>query len=288
MSSQDAQLFLRTYSQRTRQNLETYYQACSGPSALIEVMRYATLHGGKQVRPGLIYATALAYQLKANTVDAIACATELIHSYSLIHDDLPAMDNDDFRRGQPTTHKQFSEATAILAGDAMQSLAFEILASAPELNARQQVQMVRILAKAIGNAGMCGGQMMDIAWNGSKDIETIKKMHELKTGSLFSACIQMVLICIEPRPDADEQHLLDFARTLGLCFQIVDDLLDYKNDCGDTNETDAVSYPGTLGIEETKTQLIKHANHCFSLLEQIRGDTHHLEKLTHYIVHRVE
>ncbi|MGU9978331.1 MAG: polyprenyl synthetase family protein [Candidatus Oxydemutatoraceae bacterium WSBS_2016_MAG_OTU14] len=285
MDFREIQQFLQNYSQHTQKKLDAYYQGCEGPEQLMAVIRYTSLNGGKKIRPALVYATALAYDIEPHRVDDIACAVEVIHSYSLIHDDLPSMDNDDYRRGKPSAHKQFNEALAILAGDTMHALAFEILSGSKHFTADQQVKMIHLLAKAVGSAGMCGGQTLDVTPHSKPNIETLEHIHRLKTGALFSACIKMCLVCIEPPLGAqEEQCLFDFAEYFGLCFQIRDDILDYENDS--KNNVNDFCYPALLGLEQSQQQLVKHANHCIDLLGQLKGNTEQLNQLTQYIVHR--
>jgi farnesyl diphosphate synthase len=192
-------------------------------------MRHAALDGGKRMRPLLVYATGTAFGADATSLDSPAAAVELIHAYSLVHDDLPAMDDDSLRRGKPTVHVAFDEATAILAGDALQSLAFELLAEAA-LPGEKRVAMLRELAVATGARGMCGGQALDIDATGngaSIPIEALQRLHALKTGALLRASIRLGAFAAGVDP-ATMQRLDQFADALGLAFQIRDDLLDYR------------------------------------------------------------
>ena len=175
MNFSGIQEFLTTCSKITDSNLDSYYKISSAPPQLIEALRYTSLSDGKKIRPALIYAAAETYYLPDTMVHDIACATELIHTYSLIHDDLPAMDNDDFRRGKPSAHKKFNEAIAILAGDAMHAFAFEILAKSQTLDDKQKVQIIALLSYTAGTEGMCGGQMLDIQPNATKKLCSSEK-----------------------------------------------------------------------------------------------------------------
>ena len=202
------------------------------PDRLLDAMRYSVLGGGKRVRPLLVYASGELAGATEETLDAIAAAVELIHAYSLVHDDLPAMDDDDLRRGRPTTHRQFDEATAILAGDALQALAFEVLASDPKLSARPQAQakMIGWLARAAGPAGMVGGQALDMAAEGRQiDERSLERIHRGKTGALIRASIMMPSELGNSSPD-ERANLDTFARDIGLVFQIRDDLLEVEQD----------------------------------------------------------
>ncbi|HAC34209.1 MAG TPA: geranyl transferase [Gammaproteobacteria bacterium] len=194
---------------------------------LHEAMAYSLLGGGKRVRATLVYASAQLLGLQRETVDTTAAAVEIIHAYSLIHDDLPAMDDDDLRRGKPSCHRAFDEATAILAGDALQSLAFELLAQPSELlHPGQQTAMIAKLAQAIGQQGMAAGQMIDLAANSTEmNLQNLETMHSLKTGALINACCSMPAV-VAAADDKTTASLDAFSNALGLCFQIVDDILD--------------------------------------------------------------
>jgi geranylgeranyl pyrophosphate synthase len=228
------------------------------PERLLAAMRYSVLGGGKRVRPLLVYASGELAQVADEALDAIAAAVELIHAYSLVHDDLPAMDDDDLRRGRPTTHKQFDEATAILAGDALQALAFEVLAADRALAAKPpaQIKMLAWLARAAGPAGMVGGQALDMDAEGRRlDERGLERIHRGKTGALIRASIMMPS---ELGPMSAEQRAsLDvFASDIGLVFQIRDDLLEIEQDtatlgknAGSDAGNDKSTYPSTLGVE---------------------------------------
>ena len=208
-------------------------EASTVPHELHKAMRYSVLGGGKRVRPALVFATGQALGLAQSTVEGAACAIEFIHAYSLIHDDLPAMDDDDLRRGRPTCHKAFDEATAILAGDALQVLAFQVLANDLTLprDPAVRLKLIEILASASGTAGMAGGQALDLAAEGRRiGLAEIEEIHARKTGALIHAAVMMAAAC---RPDLPMEHsaALDrYATAVGLAFQIQDDLLDIEGD----------------------------------------------------------
>ncbi len=289
MDFSNTRAFLSICSEKTESNLERYYKNYSGPPQLIEAIRYASLGGGKKIRPALIYASAETYQLNETLVHDIACATELIHAYSLIHDDLPSMDNDDFRRGKPTVHKKFGEAIAILAGDAMHALAFEILAKSTALKADHKVQIIALLAHTTGIAGMCGGQVIDIRPNPQKGISTVIEIHRLKTGTLIASCIETPWICANGVLNAKERTLLkDFSRDIGLCFQIRDDILDYESDSQNkqANSPRKLTYPLVIGLEQSKLKLRELEQQCLRRLTQLNHPIDRLIELTHYISQR--
>jgi geranylgeranyl pyrophosphate synthase len=265
------------------------------PDRLLEAMRYSVLGGGKRVRPLLVYASGELMGAAEQTLDPVAAAVELIHAYSLVHDDLPAMDDDDLRRGRPTTHRQFDEATAILAGDALQALAFEVLAADPELAARPQAQvrMLAWLARAAGPAGMVGGQALDMAAEGRKiDERGLERIHRGKTGALIRASIMM------PSElgtlSGDERANLDvFARDIGLVFQIRDDLLAVEQDtatlgknAGSDSGNDKSTYPSTLGVEGARRRAAETQRHAVGALRAFGGRSDALLWLSEFILNR--
>jgi farnesyl diphosphate synthase len=236
--------------------------ASHAPQRLHAAMRYAATDGGKRMRPLLVYAAGTAFGADVATLDAPAVAVELIHAYSLVHDDLPAMDDDALRRGKPTVHVAFDEATAILAGDALQSLAFDVLAHAP-LDADKRVAMLAELASASGMRGMCGGQALDIDATGGAAISVaeLERLHAMKTGALLRASVR--LGAIAAGVDLPTLARLDvFADALGLAFQVRDDLLDVEGDSASLGKTagkDAAqkkaTFPALLSLEATRTRL---------------------------------
>lgn len=290
-------LLLKTYQARTEKALEHWLpESTVTPTRLHEAMRYACLDGGKRVRPALVYLTGQALDVSPAALDGPACAVELIHAYSLIHDDLPAMDDDDLRRGKPTCHIQFDEATAILAGDALQSLAFYILAHDPAIvdNASLRLQMVETLAQASGSRGMAGGQAIDLAAVGKQvNVAELENMHIHKTGALIRCSVKLGALSA---PDA-EPTLLDkldhFAKCVGLAFQIRDDILDIEGDTetlGKTQGADVArnkpTYPALLGMTEAKRlaeDLHQEALESLSVLGEKAGP---LRDIAGYIINR--
>ena len=237
-------------------------KVADSPHRLHEALRYSVLGGGKRVRPVLVYATAQALGLDESSVDGAACAVEFIHAYSLVHDDLPAMDDDDLRRGKPTCHKAFDEATAILVGDSLQVLAFQVLANGTGLpnDSTARLRLVELLAIGSGTSGMAGGQALDLAANGrSLSIEAVEDMHNRKTGALIHASVMMAAACAPELPQPVTAALDRYARDLGLAFQIQDDLLDVEGDAnilgkatGADSKRGKPTYPAVLGIEAAR------------------------------------
>jgi len=229
------------------------------PGRLHEAMRYAVLGNGKYIRPVLTYATGQALGTEARHLDAPACAVELIHAYSLIHDDLPAMDDDDLRRGRPTCHRAFDEATAILAGDALQALAFHVLAHDHDIlvDDGRRVDMINTLAMASGSRGMAGGQALDLAAVGKTlDVAELENMHIHKTGALMRASVRLGALACPGTSDATLDSLDHYAKCIGLAFQVYDDILDVEGDTetlGKTQGADMAlnkpTYPALLGLD---------------------------------------
>lgn len=235
------------------------------PARLHAAMRYSVLGGGKRIRPALLFATARAVGLADDEVEAAACAIELVHVYSLVHDDLPAMDNDDLRRGRPTCHKAFDEATALLVGDALQPLAFQLLASDPALPAAAAIRLrlIDMLAQASGTFGMAGGQAIDLAVQGMQlDIAQVEDMHARKTGAVIRASVLMAAECV-PSLDPDlYAALARFATAVGLAFQIQDDLLDVTGDVATLGKTTGAdrerakpTHPAVIGIKPSQERV---------------------------------
>ena len=235
------------------------------PTRLHEAMRYCVLGGGKRVRPALLFATARALGLDEDEVEAAACAVELVHVYSLVHDDLPAMDDDDMRRGRPTCHKAFDEATAILVGDALQPLAFQLLArdrSLPEAPAIR-LRLIDLLAQATGTFGMAGGQAIDLAVQGTRlDIAQVEDMHARKTGAMIRVSVLMAAACLPSLEAHLYAALGHFAAAIGLAFQIQDDLLDVLGDAstlgkatGADRERAKPTHPAVIGIEASQDRV---------------------------------
>jgi farnesyl diphosphate synthase len=232
------------------------------PTRLHEAMRYTTLNGGKRIRPLLVYAAGQALNVPWERLDTPACAVELIHAYSLVHDDLPAMDDDDLRRNQPTCHRAYDEATAILVGDALQSLAFKSLCCDPKMQADAQTRldMVETLARASGSRGMAGGQAIDLEAIGRElNLAELENLHIHKTGALIRAAVRLGAL-LDERDDKGHIQLLDhYAKCIGLAFQIQDDILDIEGDTEVLGKTkgkdiaqDKPTYPALLGLAGAK------------------------------------
>lgn len=265
------------------------------PARLHQAMRYAALSGGKRIRPVLVYATADALGIGRESLDGVAAAVELIHAYSLIHDDLPAMDDDDLRRGQPTCHKAFDEATAILAGDALQALAFYILAHDPAMtvDAAVRLAMIERLALACGSRGMAGGQAIDLEAVGKQlGIAELEDMHIHKTGALIRASV--LLAAMTGNAGATELEGLDrYGKCVGLAFQIRDDILDVEGETevlGKTRGADVAlakpTYPSILGMDGAKQRAAELHEQAMAALAPFdrRADT--LRAVSRYIVER--
>jgi farnesyl diphosphate synthase/geranylgeranyl diphosphate synthase type II len=252
------------YQQRIEAVLARALDIEGGATArLLEAMRYSTLAGGKRVRPVLVYATGEALGAPLERLDAAAAAVELIHVYSLVHDDLPAMDDDDLRRGRATCHRAFDEATAILTGDALQARAFEVLAQAPSfISADARIEMLRVLADGIGTRGMAGGQAIDLAAVKQGLTESaLECMHRQKTGALIRASVELGAISAGLVDAAERAALREFGAEIGLAFQIQDDILDVEGNTdalGKRAGADAArvkpTYPSVLGLEAARSQ----------------------------------
>lgn len=258
-----AEFDLRVWSNERLARVEqalSAWVAADAPAGLGEAMRYAVLDGGKRLRPLLVLAAAEAVGGNQQAALRAACAVELIHAYSLVHDDMPCMDNDVLRRGKPTVHVKFGEAGALLAGDALQALAFELLTpDADGVPEAMQARLCRLLARCAGSAGMAGGQAIDLASVGVKLNEAqLREMHRLKTGALLQGSVLMGAVCGEVTP-AEQQALADYGAAIGLAFQVVDDILDVTADsatlgktAGKDAEQDKPTYVSILGLERSR------------------------------------
>ncbi|OYQ10746.1 (2E,6E)-farnesyl diphosphate synthase [Pseudomonas mandelii] len=291
-----------TSQARVNAALETLFTAPSPELArLYEAMRYSVMNGGKRVRPLLAYAACEALGGKAEQANGAACAVELIHAYSLVHDDLPAMDDDDLRRGQPTTHKAFDEAYAILAGDGLQSLAFSALLD-PRLSSSDaaltsdhlRLQMVSALALAAGPAGMVGGQAIDLGSVGLKlDQKALETMHRHKTGALIEVSVKLGALA-SGRAEKDElKSLQTYAQAIGLAFQVQDDILDVESDTatlgkrqGADAARDKPTYPALLGLEAAKAYALELRDQALDALRPFDAAAEPLRDLARYIVER--
>lgn len=263
---------------------------------LYEAMRYSVMNGGKRVRPLLAYAACEALGAAPEQANGAACAVELIHAYSLVHDDLPAMDDDDLRRGQPTTHKAFDEACAILAGDGLQSLAFSALLdpTLTTLDAETRLRMVNGLAFAAGPAGMVGGQAIDLGSVGLKlDQAALEYMHRHKTGALIEASVQLGALASGQATDANLQALSAYARAIGLAFQVQDDILDVESDTATLGKRqgadiarDKPTYPALMGLEQAKSYALELRDQALNALRPFDAAAEPLRELARYIVDR--
>jgi len=260
------------YQQRLQQTLDSWLPAATlYPARLHAAMRYST-DGGKRLRPLLVYAAGEVLGLPPQAVDAPACAVELIHAYSLVHDDLPAMDDDDLRRGRPTTHKAYDEATAILVGDGLQALAFAMLAGnrGAALSAEQRLQMIAVLAEAAGSRGMVGGQAVDLESEGrTLSLPELEALHIHKTGAMIRACLLLACHAKSPLEQADLEALDRYGKCIGLAFQIQDDILDIEGNSASLGKTAGKdeaarksTYPAVMGLpaaRERATELFDAA-----------------------------
>ncbi|MFJ4495168.1 (2E,6E)-farnesyl diphosphate synthase [Pseudomonas atacamensis] len=282
---------------RVNAALETLFNAPLPELArLYEAMRYSVMNGGKRVRPLLAYAACEALGGQAEQASGAACAVELIHAYSLVHDDLPAMDDDDLRRGQPTTHKKFDEACAILAGDGLQSLAFSALLD-PRLSgcsSEIRLQMVTALAHAAGPAGMVGGQAIDLGSVGLKlDQQALEQMHRHKTGALIEVSVRLgALASGRAQPD-QLQALQTYAQAIGLAFQVQDDILDVESDTATLGKRqgadiarDKPTYPALLGLDAAKAYALELRDQAVQALRPFDAAAEPLRELARYIVER--
>jgi geranylgeranyl pyrophosphate synthase len=263
---------------------------------LLEAMRYSTLAGGKRVRPVLVYATGEALGASLELLDCAAAAVELIHVYSLVHDDLPAMDDDDLRRGRPTCHRAFDEATAILTGDALQARAFEILTQAPaQIPAAARLEMLRVLADAIGTRGMAGGQAIDLeAVKRPMDEAALERMHRQKTGALIQASVLLGAISAGSQDAADRVALAEFGAEIGLAFQIQDDILDVEGttvSLGKRAGADAdlvkPTYASVLGLEAARAHAQQRRDRAIAALAPLGQRFAPLREFAHFLVARV-
>jgi farnesyl diphosphate synthase len=264
------------------------------PSRLHEAMRYAVLNGGKRVRPLLVYATGECLGVTPDILDAPAVAIELMHAFSLVHDDLPAMDDDDLRRGKPTAHIKYDEATAILAADALQPLAFGVLASIDGVAADIRVRLVRLIADASGSIGMTGGQSIDLAAEGgSLSAAELEYMYSLKTGALIHASVLSAALLREDLADDDVAALDGFARAIGVAFQIKDDILDVEGEtqvigkqAGADQRLGKATYPGLFGLDKSRQRCDELMREALSHLQQFGDAAAPLEWLARFIVER--
>jgi farnesyl diphosphate synthase len=289
--------WVRAHGQRTELALDNLLDAADvNPARLHEAMRYAAQGGGKRIRPLLVYAAGELgdnfSEEKNNALDSAAVAMECIHAYSLVHDDLPCMDDDDLRRGRPTVHKAYDEATALLVGDALQTRAFEILANT-QCDADTRLAMITVLAGASGSRGMAGGQAIDLESVGKKlDLAGLKQMHAMKTGALLSCSVQMGGIAAKLN-STQMQHLNNYSAALGLAFQIVDDVLDATADSQTLGKTagkdaanDKPTYVTLMGLDYAKKAAKELQETAIASLESFGPKAQALKDLALLVVNR--
>ncbi len=285
---------IKLYQQRIHQVLlEQLPSIDLTPKTLHQAMHYAVFNGGKRLRPLLVYATGEALKVNLDQLDIPACAIEFIHTYSLIHDDLPAMDDDDWRRGKLSCHKAFDEATAILAGDALQTLAFESLSRSTDspLSHQQQLQMIHLLACASGSAGMAGGQSLDLSATPIKSAE-IEMTHRLKTGALINASLQLAIIAANINlADPIVVAILHYGHCVGLAFQIQDDILDVEGNLhtlgkipGSDDRRGKMTYVSIMGLDQAKKKVTHLKDEALSTLASANIATDGLSAMTHWMV----
>jgi len=288
---------LKDYQARTESALQRWLPSVDiVPVKLHEAMRYSSLDGGKRVRPFLVYATGKALGADLSALDAPACAVELIHAYSLVHDDLPAMDDDELRRGKATTHIEYGEAIAILTGDAQQSLAFHILANDKNMSAsaENRLKMIDTLAIASGSRGMCGGQAIDLAAVGQTlDLPALENMHIHKTGALIRASVSLGALSAANVSDAHLKSLDHYAKCIGLAFQIQDDILDVEADTealgkpqGSDQAANKPTYPALLGLEGAKERAQALFQEAIESLSDLGEAADPLRWIAQYIISR--
>ena len=265
------------------------------PTDLHKAMRYAVLGGGKRLRPLLVYAAGHALGCDGTILDAPACAVEVIHAYSLVHDDLPAMDDDDLRRGRPTCHVVFGEAMAILAGDALQALAFEILATSEgDDDPRQRIAMLRTLGAACGAEGMAGGQAFDLSAVGRRlSLDELERMHAYKTGALIRASVRLGALAAGCRDDALLERLDRYAHAVGLAFQVRDDILDVEGESAVIGKTagkdaaaDKPTFPSIIGLDASRARLEALVGDALDAIAPLGERGEWLVELAHYSARR--
>lgn len=281
---------LQAFRQRSDRVLLDYLTPLAfSDGQMVAAMRHGALLGGKRLRPFLVYVTGQMFGLSLNNLDAPAAAIECIHAYSLIHDDLPAMDNDDLRRGMPTCHIEFGEANAILAGDALQTLAFSILADAemPDVTLRDQLAMISELAHASGVAGMCGGQFLDLEAEGKQiDLPSLEQIHQHKTGALIRAAVRLGALAAGEKGRVALPQLDRYAAAIGLAFQVQDDILDVVGETekigkrqGSDQQHSKSTYPALLGLDTAKAKASDLCQEALAALASLPTKTYNTEPL---------
>ena len=288
---------IKQCQQHINEVLSNYLQDTNdSPCRLLDAMRYAALDSGKRLRPLLVYSCGNTFGAKQTDLDAAAAAVECIHVYSLIHDDLPAMDDDDLRRGKATCHIHFDEATAILAGDALQTLAFEILINHSLSKQAEpfRLSMLKELAHASGSQGMGGGQMLDLqATDKNLKLDELKNMHRMKTGALIKASIVMSLHCSGITDDTIIKSMAKYGELIGLAFQVKDDILDIEGETsiigkptGSDTQANKSTFPALMGLEAAKAYAEQLISEALQALRPLAYNTKQLEQLATYIIER--
>ncbi len=291
------QQFIESYRLRVEAQLDLCLPAASTqPTRLHEAMRYSALNPGKRMRPLLVYATGLMCDAQVDALDGAAMAVELIHAYSLIHDDLPCMDDDDLRRGLPTCHIRYDEATAVLAGDALQTLAFQSLIKhpMPQVSAEQRLTMLSLLSHASGSLGMGGGQAIDLEATGkSLTLEQLETMHLMKTGALIEASVLIGYLAAGLNHAQHLKVLKRYSRAIGLAFQIKDDILDIESDTetlgkpqGSDLAAEKVTYPALLGMDGAKRHAEQQYQLALAALEELPYNSELLQSFARHIIER--
>jgi farnesyl diphosphate synthase len=295
LSDLDFSNWAKNIQERTESALDRLIPASNiAPTKLHEAMRYATLGGGKRLRALLAHAAGEFCSADAEKIDMAAAAVEMIHAYSLVHDDMPCMDDDDLRRGKPSCHKQFDDATALLVGDALQSLAFQTLATPNLLPEKQQLEMVHLLAVASGSRGMAGGQAIDLASVGQMLSQTeLEYMHIHKTGALIRAATLLGSYCAHHQDQARSHALDQYAQNIGLAFQVVDDILDAEADtatlgktAGKDADNNKPTYVTILGLKRAKDLAQELYNQAIASLENYGEQATRLIQLAQFITNR--
>ena len=282
---------IRAYQERVNQALKIALPPINN-SRLVDAMHYSVLNGGKRLRPILVYLSSELGKTETSIADTAACAVEFIHCYSLIHDDLPAMDDDKLRRGKPTCHIKFDEATAILAGDALQPMAYELICSLENLPDTTKISMVNSLTKACSHNGMVEGQMKDMQLDKTVSVDALDLMHEQKTGRLIEASIELGGLI--GGLNSDELLILKaYGQKIGLAFQIRDDIIDVESpssESGKPQGSDAmkekITYPSLVGIKESKIRSQELAEEALEILTSLNLKTDKINSLTSYVVTR--
>ena len=286
---------IQSYTQQVDAQLELIIPPDTGPaSKLYQAMRYSVFNGGKRVRPALCFAAAEAISASDDNTVKIAAAVEMIHAYSLIHDDLPAMDDDELRRGVPTCHIQFDEATAILAGDGLHSLAFKQLTNLTGITASINLEIIAILSDLAGCNGMVTGQVVDLESTGTQlSVEELNYMHTHKTGALIEASVVMGAMATNQADEAQVNALRSYARAIGLAFQIQDDILDVESSTeqlgksqGSDSHNNKATYTSILGIEKAKSEAERLYQESLEALSPFDDKAEPLRALAKFIVHR--